>query len=840
MTDRTPIDFADVAAALLDRAEQLVSAWLPGGRRQGAEWVCGGLDGELGTSCSINLRTGLWADFATDQRGGDLLSLYAEIHGLSQAAAARALIEQLGLQAPAATPRGGDVEARVTGGADGAQRGGWRPITPVPESAPAPTFAHWHYTPADLEASWAYRHDSRLYGYVVRYRRSGGAKVILPLTWCVDEGDDRSTMRWHNKQWSEPRPLYLPAGALREADVPVLIVEGEKCADAAHGLVGDCWDVVSWPGGCKAWGKADWSWIAGRSVVLWPDCDAHRTSLSAAERAAGLAPQSKPLLPAARQPGTVAMRGIAAKLASELACKVAFVPIPEPGAVAAGWDVADAAAEGWTAERIAELLRRAVTAEPSPPPTAAGALGPPQPADAGDWRELLITRGQKVMACRENVVLACDGRPDQGVPGILALRGLIGFNEFTNNVEKLRDAPWGSKAGPWSETDETWLGEWLAHEHGMPPMPRSTLEEAARMVAARNAFHPVRKLIDAHRGRWDGTRRLASWLARACLEEDEFDPRDPLQRYLARVGTWLLMAMVKRALSPGCKFDNMVIFEGPQGWGKSSLARALSQGYFSDTGLQLDRGNDCYQNLQGVWVVEWPELDSLNRAEVSAVKAFISSQTDRFRATYDRRPHDYPRQVVFIGTTNEDHYLSDTTGNRRFWPVRITRPVDLPWVRANLPQMLAEALVYIEAGERYWPTAEEQRDLFEPQQQRRTVETSLEAAIKRYLHDPTHAVPFGSIKGSTAPEVQLVELLRVVGYPLDRQTDALVRKASSIMRKLGWTVHRSSAEGRPRVWRRPKELPDAEAFARPPAAGASHGRGTVAFDDEIGAHGPLQ
>ena len=97
------------------------------------------------------------------------------------------------------------------------------------------------------------------------------------------------------------------------------------------------------------------------------------------------------------------------------------------------------------------------------------------------------------------------------------------------------------------------------------------------------------------------------------------------------------------------------------------------------------------------------ELDSLNRAEVTKVKQFVSSQKDRFRASFDRRPKDYLRQVVFIGTTNEDHYLVDITGNRRFWPVRITRQIDLDWFRANRDQLFAEALSYFQAGERFPP-----------------------------------------------------------------------------------------------------------------------------------------
>lgn len=812
----TPIDFAGLAAGLLDRAEFWVAQWLPDGQRRGSEYTCGSLIGGAGQSCSVNLRSGAWADFATGDKGGDLISLYAAIRGIGMGQAARDLMEQLGWQrqqpAAAAPPPPAPPAKR---------RSVWQPIVPVPESAPAPTFVHPHRgKPA---VTWEYRLDGALYGHVCRFETSDGGKEILPHTWCVDTGDPRGTHAWTWKQWEAPRPLYVPATVLSDAGrLPVVLVEGEKCAMAGHQLLGHEFDFVSWPGGSKAWDKAAWSVLMGRTVFLWPDCDAKRFPLTKGEREAGVQAESKPLLPEHKQPGMAAMVGIAQRLVEE-GCTLFLCPVPAPGKVADGWDVADAIAQGWTADQVRAFVRGAREYVPpqagetaggtdgASPPTDAGA-GRGEGADAGTgepprpktWRSFLLWGKSGPTPCRENVVLALDGMPERGITGA---RGadVVAFNEFTNDVVKLAEPPWGTRAGVWDEEDELELGQWLVHRHQLPPMARQTLEEAVVMVSKRHRYHPVRSYLEALPA-WDGLKRTHHWLRRACLEEDEWDDREPLQQYLARVGTWFLMAMVARVMTPGCKFDYMLILEGAQGVGKSMAARILGGDWFADSGLVLGE-KDAYQNLQGVWVYEISELDGFSRADVMKVKSFVSSPKDRFRASFDRRAKDYPRQLVFIGTTNEDHYLTDPTGNRRFWPVRVTRPVvDLEWLREHRDQLFAEALAYVRAGERFHPTHDEQRRLFDPQQQARTVESAIEAAITRYLYDENQPVRGDMENGSLVNEISLVTLLGRIGIGIEKLGPGRwhEKQAGAALRKLGWTLHRSSKAGRAWVYRRPE------------------------------------
>jgi len=819
LTPVQPIDFVALAAALLDRAETLLPQWLPGGVRKGREWVCGDLSGNAGGSLSVNMVTGAWKDFAAGDSGGDLTSLYAAIHGLNNAKAATELRAQLGWQEPQRTaaqsaPVGPPAADAAT--PPGKRRTMWRAVTPVPDLAPPPDFKHWHYS--EPESTWEYRFEGALYGYVARFRNSTGGKEVMPFTWCVDESDGRGTQRWHWKQWEVPRPLYVPSTVLSaDCSLPVVLVEGEKCALAGHTLLPGDFDWVSWPGGGQAWDKAAWGWLMGRTVYLWPDCDAKRVPLTKAEREAGVDPETKPLLPAAKQPGVRAMQQIGAVLQAQYLCTVFMCRVPEPGAVADGWDVADAVQQGWGPEEVRALVRGAVAFVPDgqAPDGAAAAEGISTPGLAGagkgsgehsddlrpTWRDsLLRSGGGKVLPVRDNLVLALEGVPGSGLPGVEGAAGLVAYNEFTNNVEKTRPTPWGSPAGEWDEVDELEMGTWLAREHWLPSMSRATLEEAVAMVAKRHRFHPVRDAMARLKGTWDGQKRLGTWLQVCCMQPGEADPL--LAQYLARVGTWLVMAICARVLTPGCKFDYMTIFEGPQGWGKSTLARLLALDWFADTGLVLG-DKDSYQNLQGVLVYEWGELDGLNRSEVTKVKLFISSPKDRFRASFDRRAKDYPRQVVFVGTTNEDHYLTDPTGNRRMWPVRLTKQVDTEWFRAHRDQLFAEALACLENGDRFHPTQREQRELFDPQQQQRQVESAIQAACLRYLYDQDQRVSGMHENGALVNEITAPELLSRLGISVDKQTHVLLRQVTAALRVAGWVRFRSSRADRPWMFRRP-------------------------------------
>jgi putative DNA primase/helicase len=299
------IDFQSIASLALSHARTLVPQWLPTGKAHGVEWRCGGIDGSPGESFACNLSTGKWSDFAApDSRGGDLISLYAAIQRKSQIEAARELSAMLGAcRAPAATT---------------AQE--WTPIVPVPEHAAPPPAAHFRHGKPVHTAE--YRNaDGALIGLILRCEPPGAKKEILPLAYCR-RGDGREEWRWLSQ--GKPRSLY---GAERlAAGGRVLIVEGETSADAARRLVGDRLTVVTWPGGSQAVHHADWSMLAGRDCVIWPDAD-----------------------PA----GITAAASITVQLRHYNAT-VRTVTVPEDAPK--GWDLADAEAEDWDADRVMAVI----------------------------------------------------------------------------------------------------------------------------------------------------------------------------------------------------------------------------------------------------------------------------------------------------------------------------------------------------------------------------------------------------------------------------------------------------------------------------------------------------
>ena len=714
------IDFEAISRALLDRSERLVAQWLPNGIKKGHEWVCGNLAGEAGKSCSVNLTTGAWADFASGEKGGDLLSLYAAIHGLKNVEAARQLASDLHMAPAEPQPR---EQAK-------ADRTPWVPIIPVPDTAgPAPAA---HLKRGKPERTWAYRDaEGRLLGHVYRFRTSDGGKEILPVVWARDGKSGREEWRWMH--WSMPRPLY-GLDRLR-AEHRALIVEGEKCADAAHGLLGDKVDVISWPGGSNATKKVDWSPLAGRMVAIWPDAD---------------------------EPGEKAAEAIAAQLL-EHGCQVRIVKVP--AGKSAGWDVADAIAEGATRADLVAMLKdlRMCAAESAQPAPAATSAAAGRDVDA-EWHTALLRRRGEIVACPANVVRIMTH--DRSWAGVL------GYDEFASRTVKLGPLPAipGAHLAPsgdgpdWTDVDTSYTAVWLTNVYNITP-PNNIVDDAVELVARANRFHPVRSYL---RGLvWDRTARLDHWLADFLGV--------PRTDYSTRVARWFLVAMVARVMHPGVKFDYCLVLEGTQGLRKSSALRVLAGDWFSDTELDLTN-KDSMSAIRGKWLHEFSEMGSIARVESMRQKSFLSRQIDEFRPTYGRREIRCPRQLAFAGTTNDWQWNKDPTGGRRFWPVEVVGEIDTEGLAAVRDQLFAEAVAAFDAGERYWPTAAEQRDLFDPEQLKREAEDA--------FVDPIH----DWIEGLGRAEFTLSEVLAdALKLDAGRMTRDVMTRVGMLLKKLGCT-----------------------------------------------------
>lgn len=703
------INFPAIASAALNVAESLLAEWLPGGKREGHEWKSINptrADRRAG-SFSVSITTGVWADFATDDRGGDLVSLYAYLFtGGDQVAAARELGERLGFPVQTASPAAPEDEKPN-------RRTRWVPVTPVPADAEHPPKAH--VVRGAPQAQWCYRDASgQVLGYIYRFVTSDGGKEVLPLSWCRHEVTGKGAWRWIS--FATPRPLY---GLDRLADRPeatVLVTEGEKCSDAAASEL-PVLVSVSWPGGSKAVDKADWLPLAGRKVVLWPDCDAQTHK------------HTQELLPEWSQPGWMAANKIAGILTT-LGCKVWTVRIPAPGDRNGGWDVADAIAEGLTGEALASWVRERLEpyeppGEPAPGKSAARKAGAGGWDEAGcdaaddaeqaprNWqRTLLYTQKGELATCLSNVHDILLNSPEW--------QGVLGFDEFAARTNKRLPAPYlGGEPGEWTAADDSRTAMWLTRKFRFAP-PTALVAEAVETLALAYTYHPVRLWL---RGlpKWDGIDRLESWLM------DYVGVRD--SAYARLVGKWFFVGMIARVMRPGVKFDYCLVLEGAQGKRKSTVASTLGGEWFGDTDLDL-QNKDAMSALRGKLIYEFPEMGSVTRVESSKQKSFLSRQFDEFRPVYGRREIKLSRQCVFVGTTNEWEWNKDPTGGRRFWPVEVGE-INIDALSAMREQLFAEALSRFEAGEKFWPDAEEQRTLFDPEQLAREQPESLIDA----LHD---------------------------------------------------------------------------------------------------------
>ena len=855
-----PIDFQALAAALLPMADRLVPQWLPGGQVQGKEYKCASLSGGRGHSCSVNLHTGAWSDFATDERGGDLVSLYAGIRGMTSAAAAVALAHEFGLEDVARVRKQGGAGAGARGAAQAApvqpaprpapvpsapprSDESWVPQVPVPEQAPQATFRHQHRAEADLVHLATYRLDGHLLGYVVRFKTSDGGKDVLPYTWCRSERDGGMAWKW--KQWAEPRPLYLPGGRKPEGRT-VVLVEGEKKADALHALLQaaapDVYCVASWPGGSNAWGKAAWDWLAGSSVLCWPDCDAKREKLTAAERAAcpddaarAAAQAAKPLLPAERQPGTKAMLGIGRLLAAQHGCTVQLLPIPTAGTVKDGWDCGDAIeTDGWDAARVLALFGRAYALpvdagegagvdapagagsgqppkSPKPPKNdgpvgtggagkGGGGAGGVPPGGTPDWlAPYWDVDKRRWLVSRKLVIRALQDDP--------ALAGVLGMNELANAIEARRDWPWlHGRAGPINGSTDLQLGLYLSETYGLPSIARAALSEAIETVAWQNRFHPVRKYLCALS--WDGKPRVDKWLV-YVLGYTPQTLQPAMLDYLTLVGRFWLLGMVNRVMEPGCKFDYCPVLEGPGGLGKSTLVEALaSTPFFSDTHFDVGKGKEGQEQVQGLWLYEIAELANFGKSDIALIKAFISAKVDRYRPAYGRVLESYPRQCVMVGTTNERNYLRDRTGNRRFWPVPVRQRINIDWVLRWRDQLFAEAFVLYQEGAAYTPAPQDEARLFAPMQESRLIDTAVQAELMRLLTREGAPGELGALVNSSTTFVTMSDLVRALGADVAKSNAGLEAQIRSWMDHEGWDYTRRRVNGaRTMGWLRPSGWP---------------------------------
>lgn len=330
-----------------------------------------------------------------------------------------------------------------------------------------------------------------------------------------------------------------------------------------------------------------------------------------------------------------------------------------------------------------------------------GADGPIEKQTSGKVR--------KLRDWKESLEVNDDGLVKPTVPNLHLIleffptfKGRFAYDEFINDVVQVLPIrseslgvylPGRSRLDPFGRVgqaaiDVVRLLLWSPRGEKMPGWglrySNEDIEQSIRLIAMKHRVHPVREWLQSLEGTWDGKPRVEKLWIRGCGTPDT-----PYYRNTARIQ---LLAAVARVFEPGCKYDDACILEGPQGTRKSSFVKALGGIWGGETEGHFADEKKFVESTLGFWIIEIPELVQFGKSEIQAIKACMSRQRDHVRLSYKKFAETFMRQSVLIGTTNEDKYLRDATGGRRFLPIKIVGKCDVEWLVRHRAQIFAEVM----------------------------------------------------------------------------------------------------------------------------------------------------
>ena len=354
----------------------------------------------------------------------------------------------------------------------------------------------------------------------------------------------------------------------------------------------------------------------------------------------------------------------------------------------------------------------------------AAAYAPANGVSATSWaNDLKVDRQGNPKKVPGNAVLYLSKHPDWV--------GVLGFNEMRQRVVWLKPAPgdYGSAKPTVGEQLADWhlahTQHWIEKKFGLS-FSHDVLLRCIVSAAQVNPFHPVREYLESLS--WDGVPRLETWLS-VYMGANE----NPYNNIIGRC--WLISA-VARVMKPGCQVDHVLVLESPQGRGKSTGMAALF-GHGSDwymeslPDLTASGSKDAMAALAGPWCIEIAELDAIRGKASTKTKDFLSRRVDEYRPSYGRCYVRYPRQCVFVGTTNQKAWLTDPTGGRRFWPCKVSS-IDRLGIERDRDQLWAEAYRYYMDGAEWWPSDEYQK-VFENEQEQRYDVDAWEDIVAKFV-----------------------------------------------------------------------------------------------------------
>lgn len=353
-------------------------------------------------------------------------------------------------------------------------------------------------------------------------------------------------------------------------------------------------------------------------------------------------------------------------------------------------------------------------------------------------------------------------------------RDRLRMDERSKQVVKF-GLPVGEPDGPLQDSDATEIAIWAGRKENLGcAYGPNQARDVCVAVATRNRFNPLTDWLDRIAPLWDGERRLENFFGDFCGSKQD--------DYTAAVGVAFFVSAIARAREPGSKVDLMLVLEGPQGARKTSLLIALAGPEFYAEAMESPAQKDFYQSLQGRWIIEIAEMQSFSKAEVAKVKQAITARWDFYRPSYGHTAQNFPRQCVFVGTTNEDDYLRDATGARRFMPVRVT-DINLDAIAQLRDQLWAEADTRWRAGEVWWELPAQARE----EQDRRYQVDSWTEPVVRWLEGDAAPTHYQSGIACPVHETTTTEVLqRALGIEVGKHGKPEQQRIGGIMLKLAW------------------------------------------------------
>jgi predicted P-loop ATPase len=335
----------------------------------------------------------------------------------------------------------------------------------------------------------------------------------------------------------------------------------------------------------------------------------------------------------------------------------------------------------------------------------------------------------------------------------------------------------------------------LALEHNLDlGSRREQIEDILTLLAERRPYSPVIDYLESVYTQHGNDTQILTGFADRYLGD-----RQPMaDAFLKR---WLISA-VARAFQPGCKADYILVLQGKQGWGKSGFFNTLANGWFDDGIAATTNDKDQLMKLHSAWIIELSELEAIFRKkDVSAFKAFITARTDALRKPYGRVVEELPRANVFGASTNEDGFLNDPTGNRRFWVIHVCKPIDIARLEQEKDRIWAAAVALYKSGERWHPTQLEA--------------IAAEAIAQDYQQSDPWLKPISDFLGDRETVLTANILENALQIEVGRQGKADEMRVATILRDLGFHAARKTVNGRRmRVWVR--SLDDQDSLGQPP------------------------